>query len=82
MTRATSVIASELKLVECKRGDVPDARQGKHGLTIADVLVSNGTNVNQKILRDDWCWCYRKYTPGDMVLEGPESNAREMRKSL
>ena len=27
-------------------------------------------------------WCYRKYTPGDTVLEGLENEARESRKGL
>ena len=29
-----------------------------------------------------WCWWYRKYAPGDTVLEGLESKACEGRKGL
>jgi len=29
-----------------------------------------------------WCWWYRKYEPGDTVLEGLEREAREARKGL
>jgi endonuclease YncB( thermonuclease family) len=39
-------------------------------------------NVNHTLLKDGWCWWYRKYAPGDMVLEGLEKAAREGRKGL
>jgi hypothetical protein len=29
-----------------------------------------------------WCWWYRKYAPGDTVLEGLEAEAREAKKGL
>ena len=29
-----------------------------------------------------WCWWYRTYAPGDMVLEGVEAEAREAKKGL
>ena len=41
----------------------------KYGRTIADVLLSDGTNVNHTLVKDGWCWWYRKYAPGDTVLE-------------
>ena len=39
----------------------------KHGRTIADVLMPDRTNVNHALVRDGWCWWYRKYAhaPGD-----------------
>jgi micrococcal nuclease len=54
----------------------------KYGRTLADVLLSDGTNVNHALVKDGWCWWYRKYAPGDTVLEGLEKDAREARKGL
>jgi micrococcal nuclease len=52
----------------------------KYGRTLADVFLLDGTNVNQTLVEDGWCWWYRKYAPGDTVLEGLEKEAREGRK--
>ncbi|MBU6433045.1 MAG: thermonuclease family protein [Nitrospirae bacterium] len=52
------------------------------GRTIADVLLPNGINVNHELVKDGWCWWYRKYALGDMVLEGVEKDARKERKGL
>jgi endonuclease YncB( thermonuclease family) len=40
----------------------------KYGRTIADVLLSDGSNVNHALVRDGWCWWYRKYALSDAVL--------------
>jgi endonuclease YncB( thermonuclease family) len=40
------------------------------GRTIADVLLPDGTFVNHTLVKDGWCWWYRKYAPEDRVLEG------------
>ncbi|MEK7785083.1 MAG: thermonuclease family protein [Chloroflexota bacterium] len=48
--------------------------------TIADVLLPEGTHVNHALVKQGW-W-YRKYAPGDTVLEGLETAAREGRKGL
>jgi hypothetical protein len=36
---------------------------------LADVLLSDSTHVNHMLVKDGWCWWYRKYAPGDTVLE-------------
>jgi endonuclease YncB( thermonuclease family) len=54
----------------------------KYGRTVADVLLPDGTNVNYTLVKDGWCWWYRKYPPGDTVLEGLENDAREGREEL
>ena len=51
--------------------------QDKYGRTLADVFLLNGTHVNHTLVKDGWCWWYRKYAPGDTVLEGLEKEARE-----
>jgi len=50
--------------------------------TIANVFLPKGTNVNHTLVKDGWCWWYRKYAPGDTVLEGLEKEAREAKKGL
>ena len=54
----------------------------KYGRTLADVLLPDGTNVNHTLVKNDWCWWYRKYAPGHTVLEGLEKDAREAKKGL
>jgi len=54
----------------------------KYGRTIADVLMSDGTNVNHGLVKDGWCWWYRKYVPNNRELERLEKNAREAKKGL
>jgi micrococcal nuclease len=54
----------------------------KYKRTIADVLLPDGTNINHELVKDGWCWWYRKYAPGDTVLEGFEHEAREAKKGL
>ena len=48
----------------------------KYGRTIADVLLPDGTNVNHTLVKDGWCRWYRKYAPGDAILEELERRAR------
>jgi endonuclease YncB( thermonuclease family) len=44
--------------------------------------LPDGTNVNHQLVKAGWCWWYRKYAPGDTVLEGLGKEAREARKGL
>jgi len=69
-------------LVFGKEVTVQTYGKDKYGRTIADVLLPNGTNVNHQLVKDGWCWWYRKYAPGDTVLEGLEKDAREAKKGL
>jgi len=48
----------------------------KYGRTIADVFLPDGTNVNYELVKSGWCWWYRKYAPGNVVLEELERKAR------
>jgi len=45
-------------------------------------LLPEGMNLNQELVKQDWCWWYQKYALGDTVLEGLETEAREARKGL
>jgi len=54
----------------------------KYKRTLGDVILADGTSVNQQLVKNGWCWWYRKYAPGDTVLEGLEKEAREARRGL
>ena len=54
----------------------------KHKRTLGDVLLPDGMNLNQELVKQGWCWWYRKYAPGDTVLEKLEKEAREARIGL
>jgi micrococcal nuclease len=38
--------------------------------------------THQELVKQSWCWWYRKYAPGDTVLEGLKKEAREAKKGL
>ena len=48
----------------------------KYGRTLADVLLPDGTKVNYALVKEGWCWWYRKYAPGNVILEELEIRAR------
>lgn len=54
----------------------------KYGRTLAEVLLTDGTNVNHELVKEGWCWWYQKYAPGDAVLDELEKAAREAKKGL
>jgi len=54
----------------------------KYKRTLADVLLPDGVNLNQELVKQGWCWWYRKYASRDMVLEGLETEAREAKRGL
>lgn len=54
----------------------------KYGRVLADVLLADGTNVNQELVKEGMCWWYRKYAPGDTFLEGLEHEAQMSQKGL
>ncbi len=50
--------------------------------TIGYVILQEGTIVNHELVKDGWCWWYRKYAPGDAVLERLEKEARDAKKGF
>jgi endonuclease YncB( thermonuclease family) len=54
----------------------------KYGRTIADVFLADTTNVNHELVKDGWCWWYRKYAPRNTELEKLEKDARDSKKGL
>jgi endonuclease YncB( thermonuclease family) len=52
-----------------------------HKHTLRDVLLPDGMNINQKLVKQGWCWLYRRYASEDTVIEGlKEGSARGARK--
>lgn len=54
----------------------------RYGRTIADVILPDGDNLNQILVKEGLCWWYRKYSPRNAVLEQLESDAREKQIGL
>lgn len=54
----------------------------RYGRTIADVLLADGTNVNQELVKHGWCWWYRKYAPNNARLEQLEREAKDAQIGL
>ena len=65
-----------------KEVTVQTYRRDKYGRTIANVLLPDSTNINHTLVKDCWCWWYRKNAPGNTVLEALEKEAREAKKGL
>jgi micrococcal nuclease len=56
--------------------------QDKYGRTLADVVLRDGTNVNHELVKNGWCWWYRKYASSNFELESLEKDARDAKKGL
>jgi len=54
----------------------------KYKRTLAEVILPDGTNVNQELVKEGWCWWYRKYAVGNAELERLEGEARQAKKGL
>ena len=54
----------------------------KYGRTIADVLLPDGTNVNQQLVKEGWCWWYQKHAPKDAALQQSEQEAKAAKRGL
>lgn len=78
-TRAKQAVS---ELVFGKEVTIQTHGHDKYKRIIADVFLPDGTNVNQELVKEGWCWWYRKYAPGNMALEGLEREARESRLGL
>jgi micrococcal nuclease len=44
--------------------------------------LSDGMNLNHELVKQGWCWWYRRFAPGYKILEGLEKEAREAKKGL
>ena len=56
--------------------------QDKYGRTLADVMLRDITNVNHGLVKDGWCWWYRKYAQGNAKPKTLEAEARGAKLGL
>jgi endonuclease YncB( thermonuclease family) len=70
------------KLVFGKEVTLQTYGKDKYGRTIADVLLSDGTNVNQELVKNGWCWWYPKYAPENVILAELQRRARRSGRGL
>ena len=63
------------ELVYGKQVTLQTHGKDKHKRTLADVFLPDGMNLNQELVKQGWCWWYRRYAPGDSGLEGLEKEA-------
>jgi endonuclease YncB( thermonuclease family) len=50
--------------------------QDKYRRILADVFLRDGTHVNHTLVKDGWCWWYRKYAQKDLVSQQLEHEAK------
>jgi endonuclease YncB( thermonuclease family) len=53
------------KVPHAKEVTVQTHGHDKYKRTIGDVILPDGMNLNQELVKEGWCWWYRKYAPGD-----------------
>jgi micrococcal nuclease len=46
------------------------------------MLLPDGMNLKQELVKQGWCWWSRRYASEDTVMEGLKKEAREARKEL
>jgi len=61
---------------------ITDFGRDKYRRLLGDVVLADGRLLNRELVREGFCWWYRKYAPENTVLEQLETEAREARKGL
>jgi micrococcal nuclease len=64
------------ELVFGKKVTLQTFGKDEYGRTIADVILPDGTNINQMLVKDGWCWWYPKYAPENVILAELQRRAR------
>ena len=68
-------------LVYGKEVTIQVLRKDRHGRTVADVVLSDGTNVSRELVRAGLAWWYRQYSK-DESLGALEEEARQAKRGL
>lgn len=48
----------------------------KYKRTIGEVILPDGMNLNQELVKQGWCWWYPKYAPDNVILAELQRRAR------
>jgi micrococcal nuclease len=54
----------------------------RYGRTVAEIILPDGRNANQEMVRAGYAWWFRKYAPNDRVLESLEGEACKAKRGL
>ena len=54
----------------------------RYGRTVAEIILADGRNVNQEMVKAGYAWWFRHYAPYDRVLERLEGGARNAKRGL
>ena len=68
-------------LIHGKEVTIRVLRKDRHGRTVADVVLPDGTNVSRELLRAGLAWWYRQYSK-DVSLGALEQEARQAKRGL
>jgi endonuclease YncB( thermonuclease family) len=75
-TQLTTQLAME------KAVTVTDLGRDKYHRLLGEVVLPDGRMLNRELVREGFCWWYRKYASGNRELERLETEAREARRGL
>ena len=51
--------------------------QDRYGRTVAVIVLPDGRNLNEEMVRDGFAWWFRKYAPYECTLERLETEAKD-----
>ena len=54
----------------------------RYGRIVGIVILHDGKNLNQELVRLGLAWWYKQYAKGDKVLQGLEQAARKAKRGL
>lgn len=54
----------------------------RYGSTVAEVILPDGRNLNQELVRAGLAWWYQRYARGATVLAALEQEARDAKRGL
>jgi micrococcal nuclease len=54
----------------------------RYGRTVAEIILPDGRNTNQEMVKAGYAWWFRKYAPNDSALANLESDARKAKRGL